>query len=325
MQNILTNFSLNLELYKKMFLIRKTEALIQLEYPNNEMKTPMHMSTGSEAIEAGVTQAVGNLGLYYVTYRSHALYLALTQETDDFFIELYGKYGRIAGGKSGSMHLACPEKRLMMTSAVVGTTIPLAVGSALASKMQNNKEVTVVFFGDGATDEGVFWESLNAACLWKLPVMLVCQDNELAIHTPTSQRRGYLSLTNILSKFECTILNAKHPTDAREIYGLAKRAVEQILNQPGPIFLNLQYYRYLEHVGINKDFHEGYRHEEEFYFWLKKDPVNFLRELLVKDFSLKDIEELEEKIEKNIRESILKAQQVPFPDREKTHEGVYHV
>jgi len=181
-------------LYKKAYLIRAAEELITKHYDTNHMKTPMHMSMGEEGIMAGVCSALPRNSKTFGTYRSHGLYLAVAEETDKFFAEMYGKTTGVLKGKGGSMHLLSPSDGLFGISAVVGSTIPVAVGTAYANVYNKNKHITAVFFGDGAVDEGVFWESLNIACLKKLPVLFVCEDNGYAVHTPPVERRGYKSL-----------------------------------------------------------------------------------------------------------------------------------
>src|SRR3989344_4348540 len=141
---------LNLELYRKVYLARKVEEKIILEYPKDEMKTPMHMSMGEEAIVAGVCQALGLDSHVLSSYRSHAIYLSKTGETEKFFGELCGKATGPAKGKAGSMHLSSPEKGYVTSSAVVGTQIPVAVGVAFANKRLKRKANTAEFFGDGA-------------------------------------------------------------------------------------------------------------------------------------------------------------------------------
>ncbi len=326
MDGIYTDSGLNLRLYQKLYLIRKAEEYIQRKYPNDEMKTPMHMSMGEEAIVTGVCEALRGQGLFFGTYRTHALYLAVTGETDKFFAELYGKATGTAAGRAGSMHLASPENGLVLTSAVVGTTIPLAVGSALASKMRKDSKISVSFFGDGATDEGVFWESLNAACLWRLPVIFVCEDNGLAIQTPISKRRGYESLVDIVSRFNCLVLKTD-TTDVKKVYELVKNAVDYIRSSSGPVFLNLKYYRYLDHVGVETDFKEGYRPEEEFKEWLERDPLKIQREFLIQNLEIEEDEimEMEGKIENQISLSITMARLSPFPEKDDLGGGVFHV
>src|ERR1700741_1934854 len=145
---------LNLALYRKLYLIRRAEQAIRDHYMSDAMKTPMHMSTGEEAICAGVCQALRKQDQIIGTYRTHGIYLAKTGETDKFFAEMYGRESGMAKGKAGSMHLTAPEAGLICTSAIVGTTIPVAVGAAFAAREKKQDKVVAVFFGDGAIDEG---------------------------------------------------------------------------------------------------------------------------------------------------------------------------
>jgi len=314
---------LNLELYKKVYLIRKAEEKIREHYMEDEMKTPMHMSMGEEAIVAGVCQALNVEDQIFGTYRSHGIYLAKTGETDRFFAELYGKETGMAKGKAGSMHLSAPDSNLLGTSAVVATTIPVAVGASFVNKQKNNGRLVAVFFGDGALDEGSFWESLNFACLKGLPIIFVCEDNGLAIHSPASDRQGYKSISDIVSKFKCNVFK-EETTDPQVIYKLTCNAIQLQKNTHKPCFLHLKYYRYLEHVGINQDFKFGYRSEEEFKRWYEVDPVNLQRKKLLENaYSEKKIKKLERKIDKQIDNSVKLAQKAPFPDGSELFRGVY--
>ena len=194
------NRPLNVRLYEKMYLIRKAEEAIQEYYPEDDMKTPMHMSMGEEAIVAGVCEALDPEDQVLGTYRSHALYLAKTSETNRFFAEMYGKATGVARGKAGSMHLSSFEHGLLCSSAIVASSIPVALGVAFANKYKNRNKKVVVFFGDGAVDEGSFWESVNFAGLKKLPLLFVCEDNGLAVHTRREDRQGYSSINKVISQ-----------------------------------------------------------------------------------------------------------------------------
>ncbi len=312
-----------LGLYQKMYLIREAEAQIRREYPKDEMKTPMHMSLGEEAIAAGVCQALPANSHLYGTYRSHALYLAWTGETDKFFAELYGKATGTAGGKAGSMHLASPEHGLMATSAVVGTTIPLALGDAFAARYNNSDHITAVFFGDGAADEGVFWESLNAACLFQLPILFVCEDNDLAIHISKRQRRGYDSLTDIVKNFRCNVFSG-NGNDVEKVYSLALEAVDLIGTRCQPSLLYLTYYRGLEHVGVNKDFDAGYRSEQESIEWFERDPLTVLKEKICDIYLKEKAADIERVIDNQVLESWIRARNASFPNPQELTKGVFH-
>ena len=315
---------LNIELYKKLYLIRKAEERIQGEYSKDEMKTPMHMSMGGEAISAGVCHALGASGQAFSSYRSHGVYLAKTMETDKFFAELYGKKTGVAKGKAGSMHLSAPEKGYLGASAVVGTPIPLAVGAAFANVRRNNKNGVGVFCGEGAVDEGVFWESINMAALWKLPVLFVCEDNGLAIHTPPRMRHGYDSIAEVISKFKVNVLSSDS-TDAEEIHKVAMRGINLIYTNKRPCFLHLKYYRYLEHVGINPDFSTGYRSEKEFKKWKERDPVLAGRQKLLKlGVAEKNISALENKINAGIERSMAGARKAPFSSEKELFKDIFY-
>ena len=315
---------INLEFYKKLYLIRRSEEKIIEHYLENEMKTPMHMSMGAEAIAVGISQALKPQDQVFGTYRSHALFLAKTRDVDDFFAEMYGKETASLKGKGGSMHLCLPDYGFMGTSAIVASAIPVAVGCAFANKQANNRKVVAVFFGDGAVEEGVFWESLNVACLMKLPVLFVCEDNGLAVHTSKSERRGYKSITDVVSKFDCLVYEEK-TTDVEVIYKLAHGIVERIKTTQMPCFLRLRYYRYLEHVGVNEDFDAEYRSREEFERWYKKDPLNLQKKKLLKlNVKKQEIVKLEREIDNQIDNSIRLAKKAPFAGVSELYKDVFY-
>lgn len=315
---------LNLDLYKKIYLIRRAEEKIREHYMEDEMKTPMHMSMGEEAIAVGVCHALKAEDQVFGSYRSHAIYLAKTQDTDDFFAEMYGKDTALLKGKGGSMHMCAPDSGFMGTSAIVASIIPVAVGAAFANKQQSNDKLVAIFFGDGALDEGAFWESLNVACLMKLPILFVCEDNGLAVHTPTSKRHGYASITEIVSKFNCNVLK-EITTDAEAIYELTCQAIKLIKTTQMPCFMHLRYYRYLEHVGVNEDFDAGYRTREEFDEWYKKDPVNLQREKMISKYGVKEeeITRIEREIDNQVANSLRLAKEAPFAEDSELYKGIF--
>lgn len=313
--------NLLLDLYKKMFMIREAENKIRQEYKNDEMKTPMHMSMGSEAIAVGIITALGHHAQVWGTYRSHAIYLARTGDLSGFFGEFYGKSTGPGKGKAGSMHLADPSKGVMMTSAVVGTSIPPATGAAFTSKILKDGKINVTFFGDGAADEGAFWESINLACAFKLPLIFVCEDNGLAIHTPAVIRRGYDSITKILSQYNNLLVLEYDGTDVKTIYDLTIFSLRHL--DIGPVFISLKYYRYLEHVGVNDDFHPSYRNRDEFNEWKKIDPIDLLRQRLI-EADLEDrIVEIENDLIKKIKTAVEAAKDAPFPEPDELYTEVY--
>lgn len=314
--------NLNLELYKKLYLIRRAEEKIIEHYHEDEMKTPMHMSMGGEAISVGICQALKNGDQVFGTYRSHALYLSKTGDTDDFFAEIYGKATALLKGKGGSMHLCAPGHGFMGASAIVASVIPVAIGAAFANKRAENGKIVAVFFGDGAIDEGVFWESLNFAALMSLPILFICEDNGYAVHNPAPSRHGYDSIAKIVEQFRCKVF-VSDSTDTEEIYQLTAKAIGHIKTVGQPCFLHLKYYRYLEHVGVREDFDAGYRSRAEFEKWRKRDPILLQRNKLKQQgCSEEELIKIEESINQKIDMSLKKAKEASFIDKSVLYDEV---
>ena len=302
----------HLDLYKRVYLIRRVEESICERYMDDEMKTPVHLSLGQEGISVGVCCALDHEDQMVGTYRSHGIYLARTLETDRLFAELYGRVGGVAKGKTGSMHLSSREHGFLGSSAVVASGIPVAVGAALANRVRGGDQIVAVFFGDGAIDEGVFFESLNFACLKRLKVLFVCEDNDLAIHSRSSERHGYESITDIVRQYHCDVYSSRS-TIASEIRALSLKAIERVRTTGRPAFLHLHYYRYREHVGILEDYESGYRVREELEEWLERDPIKLQRVLAIQESNMARVEEVEALVNNQILDSIRRAEQSPFP------------
>lgn len=313
---------LTLELYKRVYLIRRAEEAIVERYLQDEMKTPVHLCIGQEAISAGICQTMTPEDQIISSYRSHGVYLARTLETDLFFAELYGKATGMAKGKAGSMHLSARKNGFFGSSAVVGTHIPVGVGAALANRNLGRKNFVIILFGDGAIDEGVFYESLNFASLHSLRVIFVCEDNDLAIHSPVESRHSYHSIANIVRQFPCEV-GESDSTVAEEIYELTMEMRQKAEISGKPVFLYLKCYRYLEHVGINTDFQFGYRSEANFQKWKSRDPVLMQRKLLEQKMPEADIRKMEDAINQQILQSIRFAEESPFPEPEELETDLF--
>jgi len=314
---------LNTELYEKVFFIREAEEKIRAYYPENGMKTPVHLSIGAEAIAAGVCQALSARDRIFGTYRSHGIYLARTGECDRFFAELYGKASGMAQGKTGSMHLSAVDEGFMGSSAIVSAIIPVALGAAFANRHKASDGVAVVFFGDGAVEEGVFWESVNAASLMRLPVLFVCEDNGLAIHARPEARQGFDSISGVVSQFRCNVFSEKS-TDPETVYSLAAEAVAAIKNTRKPAFLQLKYCRYIGHVGIDEDPGEDQKSRAEYADWQKRDPVKVQREKLAAlGVSEESICAIENVLREKVETGIIAAKNAPFAEKRTVIDDVY--
>jgi TPP-dependent pyruvate/acetoin dehydrogenase alpha subunit len=314
---------LNIDLYRSMYLIRRAEEKIQEIYPNDEMKTPMHMSMGEEAVVAGVVRALAPCDQVLGTYRSHALYLAKTMETNQFFAEMFGKVDGCARGKAGSMHLSAPQQGLLCCSAIVASSIPVAMGAAFANKYKRNGKRVAVFFGDGAMDEGVFWETINFCGLHRLPILFICEDNGFAVHTPREQRQRFTPDAELFGAFGIQSFE-EHSTDPEIIYRATQAALAHLQTAGQPCFLRFHYYRYLEHVGINEDFEAGYRPKDTFLEWQSKDPLRLQKaKLLQLAVSAQEIDAMEQTIDRQIGDSIRLARGASFPEAAEACEGVF--
>ena len=245
-------------LYGRVLLVRLSEQQISKEYFQDEMKTPVHLGIGAEAITAGVHLGCPKDTQYFGTYRNHALYLNCSNDTDGFFGEMYGKENGCGKGKAGSMHMASPETGLIVTSAVVATTIPVAAGAALTMQYNGVDKIAVCMFGDGAVEEGVFFETLNFASLRKLPILFVCEDNELAIHSLRHDRKGFKFFSEIAKTFDLEFAEGDG-TNAVEVYTKTRDLVSRMNSSKKPGFATFNWFRFLEHVGPLEDFDKGYR------------------------------------------------------------------
>src|SRR5262245_50017983 len=267
------------QLYHTLYRIRRVEEEIARIYPTDAIKSPVHLSIGQEAVSVGVCAALEPHDVVFGTYRGHALYLAKGGDLRAMIAELFGKVGGCARGKGGSMHLIDPEAGVMGTSAVVGTTIANAVGYAYALKYQQRRSIVASFFGDGATEEGVFSESLNFAVLKRLPVLFVCENNQFAIHTHQHRRQGHPQICDRA----CAHGLPAESVEANDLFRLVERSrgiIAAIRAGQGPYFLEVMTYRWKEHVGPNHDYHLGYRTPEEARPWIEADTVKRLAEQL---------------------------------------------
>ncbi|MGB7948689.1 MAG: thiamine pyrophosphate-dependent dehydrogenase E1 component subunit alpha [Candidatus Binatia bacterium] len=297
-------------LFRSLYRIRRVEEEIARIYPSDKIKSPVHLSIGQEAVSVGVCEALRPDDVVFGTYRSHAYYLAKGGDVKKMFAELYGKATGCAKGKGGSMHLVDAAHGVMGASAVVGTTIPNAVGYAYALRLQGSDSIVVSFFGDGATDEGVFYESLNFAALKRLPIIFVCENNFYAIHTHLLRRHKDAGLCGRVSAYG-VLAEQIGDNDVLKIHERAKSAVGSLRKkESGPFFLECLTYRWKEHVGPGEDFHLGYRSREEARPWMEGDQLLRLSALI----PAPNRERIAAEVEAEIREAIAGAEQDPFPD-----------
>lgn len=257
----------------------------------------------------GICAALVPEDVVFGTYRGHALYLAKGGDMRQMVAELFGKATGCTRGKGGSMHLIDASKGVMGMSAVVGTTIANAVGYAYALRIRQSGAIVASFFGDGATEEGVFAESINFAALQCLPILFICENNQYAIHTHQSRRQGS---TDICARVRAYGIPAER-LDGNEmptIVAQAREVVGRIRAGQGPHFFEVMTYRWREHVGPNTDYQLGYRDESEARPWIDQDAVPRVGQLV--DETERAV--IEREVEAEIAEAFAFAQASPFPE-----------
>ena len=305
-------------LYRSMYLIRRVEEEIIRLYPTDKIKSPVHLSIGQEAVSAAVCDHLDKSDVLFGTYRGHALYLAKGGDVPRMMAELYGKVDGCARGKAGSMHLVDPSVNMMGTSAVVATGISNAVGAALALKMQKSKAIVVCFFGEGATDEGAWHESMNFASLKKVPILFVCENNFYAIYSHVKDRLAGpgLQVRSQAYGIPAELVEDHEPMKLHERAGAAVAAVRR---GEGPRFLECMTYRWRDHVGPGEDRVHKYRPDEELNAKIEGDNLKIVGDLLPAD-QRKSIEATEEK---RVADAIAFAEASTFPEDQEVYDHVF--
>ncbi|NGX59019.1 MAG: Acetoin:2,6-dichlorophenolindophenol oxidoreductase subunit alpha [Chlamydiae bacterium] len=299
------------EPFYRMLRIRMVEEAIANRYPEQKMRCPVHLSIGQEAIAVGVCDQLQQTDYVVSNHRAHAHYLAKGGSLKRMIAEIYGKEGGCSKGRGGSMHLIDLEAGFMGSTPIVGGTFPIGVGIAFGSALEGKKQVTAIFFGEGATEEGVFAESLNFAALKNLSVLFVCENNLYSVYSPLSVRQPLNRSRVDIAKAHGIFSLEGDGNNLEEVLSLTEQGVSHIREGNGPCFLEFDTYRHREHCGPNLDNQLGYRTEEEFEYWLKRDP---LKDIHV-DQAIKD------QIEREIEEAFIFAEKSPYPTYEEG--GVY--
>jgi len=313
-----------LQVYQTMLKIRLTEEKIADLVKEGEIKTPCHLYIGQEAVAAAVCANLKREDFVFSTHRSHGHYLAKGGDLKGLFAEVYCKATGCSGGRGGSMHISSPENGFPGSTAIVAGTIPLAVGAALGFQLKKQKNIAVTFFGDGATNEGIFYEALNFAALKKLPVLFVCENNLYSTHMPVSE---CLSDTRIYQKAQAFNMPAKRidGNNAIQVYETSKQFIEDARKGCGPAFIECMTYRWRGHVGPNFDIEKGLRSKEELDGWIDKCAIKRLEKLMFgKKFLNKQKKEvIMQELNKEIEKAVAFAKQSPYPDKKELLKGVF--
>ena len=317
--------SVRKELLRRMLRIRCVEETIAERYSEQEMRCPTHLCSGQEAVPAAVGLALRKDDFVVSNHRAHGHYLAKGGDLPGMLAEIYGKATGCSGGKGGSMHLVDLDVNFMGSTAIVGGTIPVGVGLGLSIDLHGTDQVSCVFFGDAATEEGVFYESVNFAVLRKLPVLFVCENNLYSVYSPLNVRQPEGRVIHEMVRGMGATVDAGDGNNAEDVYRKVMNAVGAIRNGSGPWFLEFSTYRWREHCGPNFDNDLGYRTKEEFLEWKARDPVERLRSKLLEECQIDDatLAEMESEIREEVDAAFTFAKESPFPEGKEAFADLY--
>ncbi len=310
-----------------MVRIRKVEERIASEYPEGKMRCPTHLSIGQElpAVAVGVFSMKKDLAVS--THRSHAHYLAKGGSLPKLIAELYGKVTGCSRGRGGSMHLTDLDCGFIASTAIVGNTIPIGVGLGLGQMISRNTGISIVFLGDGSTEEGSFYESVNFAAVKSLPVLFVCENNLYSVYSSLSVRQPK---NRDISKLAQALGIRSKKTDSRDILSCiseVKNSIFYVRNCKKPFLIEIETYRWLEHCGPNCDDNLAYRPKRELESWKKLDPLSAIEDLLLRKDMLtkKKIDLFKKTIENEIDEAFLFAESSKFASENDGYNDVFKI
>lgn len=305
------------DLLFRMKRIRSVELAIEAEYPKDEMKTPVHLCIGQEAVPVGVCANLRQDDYVLSNHRSHGHYLAKGGDLKAMIAEFYCRETGCSRGHGGSMHIVDTSVGLLGSSAIVGGGVPLAVGAALASQRLGQNRVAAVFFGDAASEEGTFYESMNLARLWKLPVIFVCENNFYSVCSHIDARQHTREIVLRARAFDIPAAQVDG-TDVLDVFRKAAVAVAYARRGKGPYFLECKAYRWRGHSGPGDPGAEKYRKPGEAERWLKRCPIRLLEKRLLAAGAVgaEEIREREARISDEIQGAFQFAQAGPLPGPE---------
>jgi pyruvate dehydrogenase E1 component alpha subunit len=303
--------TLALDLYARQFRLRTFERRAHEIYIDGLIKGTSHLATGQEAIAAGFAAAMRPDDYTFCTYRGHNHVLSRGASMTAMYAELMGRAGGLLGGKGGSMHLTSVEHGAMGSYAIVGAHLPIAAGAAWSAQLRGSGQVAVCFFGDGTTNIGAFHEALNAAAVWRLPVVFVCENNQYMEYTaigsvtavahPAADRAAAYGLEPILID----------GNDVDAVYAAATTAIARARDGEGPSLIEAETYR---HGGHSRADPAAYRPADEVAAWMQRDPIVRSRGRLLDDgVSEAELAAIEASIAAEIEAAIDEARAMPEP------------
>ncbi|MBS0546260.1 MAG: thiamine pyrophosphate-dependent dehydrogenase E1 component subunit alpha [Proteobacteria bacterium] len=319
------NADLSRRLLRDMIRIRAVEEGIVTRYSQQKMRCPVHLSVGQEGPSVAVGAVLRPTDLAVSGHRAHAHYLAKGGDLPAMIAEIYGKATGCCSGKGGSMHLVDERVGFMGSTAIVGGTVPVGVGLALAKSLGAGDDIVCIFIGDAVLETGVFYESASFAVLRQLPVLFLCENNLYSVYSPLSVRQPEgRSLAGVAAGIGLGT-SSGNGNDVAEAYDLIAAAVAKIRSGGGPQFVELATYRWREHCGPLFDNDIGYRTVEEFEDWKARDPIAAFtaRLFAVKTIDDKWLAAEGAAIDGEIEAAFRFAEQSPFPEPSERFSDLY--
>ena len=320
------NKKIKIQLFEMMLKIRLVEEEIVKRYSSSQMRCPTHLSIGQEAVPAALGLNVTDKDYAISTHRGHGHYIGKGGNIRSMIAEIYGKSTGCSKGRGGSMHLIDRKVGFMGTSAIVGNSIPVGVGFGLSSKIKKTDQISCVFFGDGATEEGAYYESVNFAVLKKLPVLFICENNFYSVYSPLKVRQPpNRSITDVAKALGLGTQKLVDGNDVLSSYSSINKAIKRIKKGNGPQFIEFSTYRWREHCGVNFDNDLGYRSEKEYNEWKRKDPISNFKDYLISEniISIELLEQIKSKIDLEIQDAFNFAIESPFPEANQAYIDEY--
>jgi pyruvate dehydrogenase E1 component alpha subunit len=294
-------------------LRRCEEALAREYHPADEMRCPVHFCIGQEAVPAALSALLVRDDYLFSHHRSHGYYLAKGAPMPAMFAELYGKETGANGGRAGSQDISCASVNFHSGAILAGATA-IAMGAALGFQLRGESRVAVAGFGESATDEGIFWETVSYAALRRLPIVFVCENNNYSVFSPQLKRQALDNISERVATFGLKSV-ALFGNDPPLVYRTLKSAIADARAGHGPSFIEAYTYRWSGHYGPASDDLVGYRSEEELKAWKDNCPIGLLEEAMIAKGLLSEEHKavLLRQIDAEIAESFRFAKSSPFP------------
>lgn len=309
--------------YEEMKRIRLLEERVNEEFKKQEMRTPLHSCIGQEAIAVGICTNLGTEDTIYSNHRGHGHYISKGGGMEALIAELYNRKTGCSKGYGGSMHIIDRKHGVGLTSSIVAGTVPIATGNALAFTLKNENNVAVAFFGDGASEEGCVYESICFAAVKKLPIVYVCENNFYAMYTAMEKREP---VQHIVDKFSGILPSyIVDGNDIEAVEEIAKKAIAHARDRKGPVFLECETYRFVNHYESASVQDFWYREKAEWEKWIEKCPIKRAEEKIVKLDKRKaeQLKKIDEKLMEEIERAFEFALNSEYPDPQDVLVGMW--